>query len=241
MKMKYMILKLNIVAILLLFESFVKTDIIHKGINQNSEAIEIRENHTRKLSDDGGYIKIYYKSEANYPEGFKKDYRKNIAYIINGASNTHIGENGTFTVSARTQIEIHFNIPPNDLENFFSSAKDDQVTKIESIDLSHLDTSSVTTMYRMFYGCSSLKSIDFSNFITTLVGDMQFMFYKCALSSLNLSNFDTSSVTSMNRMFDTCSQLRSIDLSNFNTSSVTWYGSYVLSMWSIKINKFIKF
>ena len=55
--MGYMILKLNLVAILLLFESFVKTDIIDKGITQISKDVEIKENHNRKLSnDEDGYM-----------------------------------------------------------------------------------------------------------------------------------------------------------------------------------------
>ena len=73
--MKFIILKLNLVIILLVFESFVKTEIIHKGI-QNSEVVEIKKNHTRKLTnDDGGYMKLYYKSDANYSNGFKNDCR----------------------------------------------------------------------------------------------------------------------------------------------------------------------
>ena len=64
--MKIIILKLNLVIILLLFESFSKTDIIEKGI-KDSEVLEIKKNHARKLSnDDGSYMKLYYKSEATY-------------------------------------------------------------------------------------------------------------------------------------------------------------------------------
>ena len=48
------------------------------------------------------------------------------------------------------------------------------------------------------------------------------MFEKCiSLISLNLNNFDTSSVTTMDGMFQQCSSLISLDLSSFNTSSVT--------------------
>ena len=110
--MKLIILKLNLVIILLLFESFGKADIILKGI-QNSEVVEIKENNTRKLSNDnGGYIKLYYSSDTSYSEGFKNNYRNNILYIINGDNNEHIAENGAFNIAAGTPIEIHFNIPP---------------------------------------------------------------------------------------------------------------------------------
>ena len=47
------------------------------------------------------------------------------------------------------------------------------------------------------------------------------MFLDCtSLNSLDLYNFDTSSVTKMISMFQGCSTLNSLDLSNFNTSQI---------------------
>ena len=78
--MKLIISKLNLVIILLLFESFAKTDIIYKGI-QNSE-VEIKENPTRKLSNDnGGYMKIYFSSNASYSSGFVNGFTE-IIFLI---------------------------------------------------------------------------------------------------------------------------------------------------------------
>ena len=54
----------------------------------------------------------------------------------------------------------------------------------------------------MFYGCSGLTSLNLSNFNTSKVTDMSGMFQNCAnLESLDLSNFDTSKVTDMSNMF----------------------------------------
>ena len=54
----------------------------------------------------------------------------------------------------------------------------------------------------MFTDCSSLTTIDLSNFDTSSVTDMKSMFHGCSkLISINLSNFNTSKVTSMNDMF----------------------------------------
>ena len=93
---------------------------------------------------------------------------------------------------------------------------------IEKLDLSSFDTSNVTNMSSMFYGCSSLTSLDLSNFNTSSVTNMQSMFSQCSsLTSLDLSSFNTSSVTNMDSMFSGCSSLTSLDLSSFNTSSVT--------------------
>ncbi len=74
----------------------------------------------------------------------------------------------------------------------------------------------------MFDGCSGLTSLDLSNFDTSNVANMQGMFEGCSsLTDLDISNFDTSSVVNMHTMFRDCSGLTSLDLSNFDTSSVT--------------------
>ena len=49
-----------------------------------------------------------------------------------------------------------------------------------------------------------------------------YMFYYCReLTSLDLSNFNTSKVTDMRSMFSICGGLTSLDVSSFNTSKVT--------------------
>ena len=84
------------------------------------------------------------------------------------------------------------------------------------------NTSKVTNMDTMFYGCSGLTSLDLRYFNTSNVTDMNYMFYNCnSLTSLDLSSFDTSKVNSMISMFDKCSSLTSLDLRYFNTSNVT--------------------
>ena len=96
------------------------------------------------------------------------------------------------------------------------------LTNVESLDLSKLDTSNITSMSKMFYKSSGLKNIDFSNFNTSNVTNMSSMFEGCSsLTSLDLSNFDTLNVISMGSMFLGCSSLITLDLSNFNTSKVT--------------------
>ena len=51
---------------------------------------------------------------------------------------------------------------------------------------------------------------------------MSNMFYNChALTTLNVSNFDTQNVTNMSNMFTDCSALTTLDVSNFDTKNVT--------------------
>ena len=57
---------------------------------------------------------------------------------------------------------------------------------------------------------------------------MSSMFYSCSnLTSLDVSNFDTSKVTDMGGMFYSCSNLTSLDVSNFDTSNANKHGFYV--------------
>ena len=98
---------------------------------------------------------------------------------------------------------------------YFSS-----LTTIEGLE--NLNTSAVTDMGGMFFGCSNLTSLNLSNFNTSKVTNMGRMFDGCSkLTSLNLSNFNTSAITNMIAMFRGCSRLTSLNLSNFNTSKVT--------------------
>ena len=81
---------------------------------------------------------------------------------------------------------------------------------------------SITDCGTMFYNCPSLTSLDLSNFNTSNVTDMSNMFSYCpSLTSLNLSNFDTSNVTDMNYMFGMCQKLTNLNINNFDTSKVT--------------------
>ncbi|MDA5751550.1 BspA family leucine-rich repeat surface protein, partial [Listeria monocytogenes] len=105
--------------------------------------------------------------------------------------------------------------------------------KLSELDVSGLNTSSVTNMYAAFSNTNSLKELDISNFDTSSVTDMSYMFSYCtSLEELDLSTFDTSSVTNMYCMLNGL-HLKKLDLSNFDTSSVTnmqqmFYGSYNL-------------
>ena len=68
---------------------------------------------------------------------------------------------------------------------------------------------------------STLKTLDLTNFNTSNVTTMEKMFLRCtALKSINLSNFDTSNVTNMFGIFGACSALTELDLSSFNTAKV---------------------
>jgi len=96
-----------------------------------------------------------------------------------------------------------------------------KLKKIEG--LTNLNTSEVTTMSKMFYGCQNLTSLDLSNFKTENVKDMSYMFHGCQnLTSLNLSNFKTENVQHMSYMFWDCNSLQTIYCNNTWTCSESW-------------------
>ena len=103
---------------------------------------------------------------------------------------------------------------------------------VKNINFENINTKNVVNTYNydsmlgMFSYCTSLTSLDLSNFDTSQVTSMSSMFYECSkLTSINLSSFNTSQVTDMSRMFYNCTSLTSIDLSSFDTSQVTSMGS----------------
>jgi surface protein len=81
---------------------------------------------------------------------------------------------------------------------------------------------SITDCTDMFFYCQNITSLDVSELDTSNVTTMEGMFRYCEkLTSLDLSNFNTSKVTSMTQMFYYCAKITSLDLSSFNTSNVT--------------------
>ncbi|MBR5578161.1 MAG: BspA family leucine-rich repeat surface protein, partial [Lachnospiraceae bacterium] len=94
--------------------------------------------------------------------------------------------------------------------------------KLESLDLSNFDTIKVENMKHMFYSCTSLGALDVSSFDTEKVTDMSYIFYSCeSLENLNINNFKTPLVTKMTSMFYNCKELTTLNLSNLDTSKIT--------------------
>lgn len=71
------------------------------------------------------------------------------------------------------------------------------------------------------YRGSSLN-YEIANLDTSNMSDMSSMFNTCSyVLTLDLSGFDTSNVTNMQRMFYQCMKLNNLNISNFNTNNVT--------------------
>lgn len=82
----------------------------------------------------------------------------------------------------------------------------------------------VSNLQYCFRNCMGLTSLDLSNFDTSHITNMRNMFDTCNhITELDLSSFTTSSVTRMDYMFSQCTSLAKIDMRNFDFSNVTNY------------------
>lgn len=99
------------------------------------------------------------------------------------------------------------------------------LTSIEGLE--KLNTSNVENMSSMFISDSNLTSVDLSNFNTSKVTDMSYMFFGTGMTEINLDSFDLSKVTTFYSMFQS-SSATVINLSNKDLSSATNF-SYFLS------------
>ncbi len=95
-------------------------------------------------------------------------------------------------------------------------------TDLVTVDFHNVDTSSVTNMEEMFYGCRNITSINVSGWNTANVNSMRSMFDNCQrVTSIAVTGFNTSNVTDMKRMFASCNAVTSINASGWDTRKVT--------------------
>ena len=95
----------------------------------------------------------------------------------------------------------------------------------------------------LFYQCSSITEIDLSNFDTSSVTNMAHLFHGCSsLTSVNLNGLKTDILEHTDSMFQECPLLKSLDLSMFNTANVVFFHSMFyncLSITSLDLSNFI--
>ena len=93
-----------------------------------------------------------------------------------------------------------------------------------------------------FYKMTNCTSMDLTNLDTSNVTSMNAIFKDCSsLISLDISNWDTSKVKDMSLMFDGCSSLKSLDVGSFDTSNTTkmeWMFNKCNSLISLDVSHF---
>ena len=121
----------------------------------------------------------------------------------------------------RTVI-IKDKIVPKSCSYWFSDFE--ALSRIENIE--NLDMSNVESMGAMFSMCLNIENLDLSSWDTSSVTNMNALFYTYnnkvpKYKSINLEGWDTSNVTDMTVMFYGCSNLTTLDLTSFDTRNVT--------------------
>ena len=179
----------------------------------------------------GEEINILYEKFKYLPNKvFINDSKENLGQVIK----VNLTQDGENTITMIWDYSIQ------DCKDMFCDCR-----SLISIDMSHFDSSLITSMFEMFFFCLNLTSIDLTNFNTSSVMDMSSAFLACyKLKNLNISQFDTSSVTEMSFMFFSCHSLTSLDISKFNTTSTRkftgmFYQCYSLT--SIDLSNFDTF
>ena len=143
-----------------------------------------------------------------------------------------INENGTTNITADegydglSEVEVTTNVAGSGISEYFTdniangtTQKTGVLATIKKVK-SPLTVSGTSLAYA-FRNCSNLTEVPQING-TSSVTTMQSMFENCtSLTTVDLSSYTTNSVTNMSSMFSGCNKLTNVDLSNFNTTSVT--------------------
>ena len=168
-------------------------------------------------SADDGSLNFYKRSEVP---------KQGTIYLGKRATAVYTGlENMTsapgwmlnYSKDIKTAIVYDDGISPTDTVFWFA-----QLRNMKTADVSKLDMSKCKTISCMFTNCTSLTSLDLSTWNTRSLTDMNQAFQNCtSLTKLNVSGWDVSKVTNMTLAFAEDRALSSLDLSTWDNSAVT--------------------
>lgn len=177
--------------------------------------------------EEKGEAFAVYSADDNSISFYKRETLPNIGDEFNGKTVTKI-----YTDIETTQYK-DTNLPEwnSDLTALCSYYIVDKIKPISTVsffygakeiyNIKNLDTSNVTDMTAMFRE-TALTTLDLSSFNTSQVTSMINMFYDCiSLTNLDVNKWNTSQVTDMRGMFGECNSLTTVNLSSFDTKQVT--------------------
>ena len=149
-----------------------------------------------------------------------------LSFIISLSQNKENYINMTITGAGKIKILYSSEKPSkvlfngNNIEYFFKYG-DVYANSSEYIENVVVIEFNETINYLDFKGCTRIISIDLSNFDSSSITNMASMFGGCtSLKSLNLNNFSTKNCSSMESMFYNCFLLVSLDLKSFDVSFI---------------------
>lgn len=129
-------------------------------------------------------------------------------------------------------------IRPTNVSYMFNNCR-----QIKNIDISCFSFSSTTTFSNMFNSCRKLQTIMYDKWaVTSKCTALNSLFTGCNYLTFNdkqpFNEWDTSKVTTMANVFESCNSITSIDISNWNISQVTSMASLFylcISMKTVKL------
>lgn len=96
-----------------------------------------------------------------------------------------------------------------------------RLTNLTTVDVSRWDVSHVGNAAYMFYGCSKLADVDIASWDVRKVTTTESMLRGTPIARLDLSAWNTDSLTNMRYMFEYCTSITSLNMDGWNTSNVT--------------------
>ena len=180
--------------------------------------------------------KSYDSTKLINPQDFPEEIRgisvKTCMKITASQAITVLADGEEVSIPANTETEVYMST------SFSPNSNGAYITKI---DCSALDTSNFTNMENMFNSCTAITTLDVSGFKMSNVTSIAGMFTYVKLTTLDLSNWNTSQMKNMGWMFYGSSIQSVGDISGWDVSKVTafegmFYGCSSLSSFG-DINK----
>lgn len=141
-------------------------------------------------------------------------------YLLDGASfrvelaaKTVFSRNETLTA---VSISSKVTFEGDSMQMLFAKCK-----SLHTVNLK-IDTSGITDMSYLFYGCESLEQVDLSQWNTANVRTMQGMFSNCSnlIAVTGHENWDTGSLDSIAYMFNATKKIETVDMSRWDLAGV---------------------
>jgi surface protein len=169
-------------------------------------------------------------STQNFPGGFSnKQYLKKVD--LEGARLSQTNTTSFFTFSGDVLLEdlnLNFNstISPTYLLNTFKNCRSLTNIDLIKVGFSRLNNTS-NALNSTFAGCNALTTINNINkALPAGISNLYATFEYCnSLVNLDLSNWATPNVTSMNQLFNYCTSLQHLDIRRFDFTNVANYAS----------------
>jgi len=147
--------------------------------------------------------------------------------LVNQITGRYIPSNSNYGKSNNIFDISSLNLTENDYDIYINGVKEEKSSNIYPFvkgiiyDIKIIFHKLLVKTENMFKDCVSLIRLDLSQFDTSQVTNMNKMFYGCSsLISINLNNFNTEKVIFMEDMFYSCESLPKLNLSSFNTLNV---------------------